>query len=702
MAEVIGITQRKRHDTNQPDQLDRKRRCRRIGNRQSAIGNRQSAIGNRQSAIGNRQSAIGNRQSAIGNRQSAIGNRQSAIPLLCLIFCAALLTSGSQNATAANASVSVIPAQAGINNPLVIPAQTGIQTQTQPRHSRAEGAGIQHSRESAPALAGVKAGIQLRVLPLQLLDNRYRDYVGFPPLLRSGENDGKSFSNFYRASQIKLFSALDNALSQKAEDTLSEFAAVKKAEVNFQTPLGNRQGQLGINLIGAFAEKHNNAFGWQVRVYGGEKSSKGANAGIFYRRFNGDILFGGNVFLDYEDNDLGTFSRYSIGGEAQNKYGSFAANYYVPITDEKRKDGGVIFSRKGYDAKLRLNIPNAKFLKAAIDYYNFGEEHGAESDDGFRYGAEAHLIPGLRLGLFYDDGGEELGGEVSYIHTIGEVQQSQTTNEQWTPDLFAAVSREHSQRIVSVKMVSVNVDNSPSYQSAVNQVEFGTAATLGAVNIPAGFAASAMISAISPPTGFMINGNNLIWQPAALGSLTLSIVVSDTAMPPSQTATLLITAASYQVQASVNAVLRLMDTDINVLVSTTNKLLVTLPPANTTRPFVLTILFQLIAHHVEVLTIITDVNNRAIVGMAQFPAQFFAGPLPNSITLTIIESSEERMTVFAQAVMPFDMPGFSPLSFPLMAELALAKNLRNALTIPPHFPFIRRKGFAANPPPLIF
>ena len=539
-------------------------------------------------------------------------------------------------------------------------------------------------------------------MPLRLLDNRYRDYVGFPPLLRSGENDGKSFSDFYRASQIELFFALDNALSQKAEDTLNQFAAVKKAEVNFQTSLGNRKGQLGINLIGAFAERQNNAFGWQVRVYGAQQDGKGFNAGVFYRRLSGDILFGANAFVDYENHKLGNFYRYSIGGEAQNRYGSFAANYYIPLTDEKRKDGGVIFSRKGYDAKLRLNIPNAKFLKAAIDYYDFGDEYGAESDDGLRYGAELQPTPALRFGIFYDSGGEELGGEVSYTHTIGEVQQAQTTNEQWTPDLFAAVSREHSQRIVSV---SVNVSVaplSPSFQSAVNQVEFGTAATLGAVNIPAGFAANAMISAISPPTGFMINGNNLIWQPAALGSLTLSIVVSDTAMPPSQTATLLITAASYQVQASVNAVLRLMDTDINVLVSTTNKLLVTLPPANTTRPFVLTILFQLIAHHVEVLTIITDVNNRAIVGMAQFPAQFFAGPLPNSITLTIIESSEDRMTVFAQAVMPFDIPGFSLLSFPLMAELALAKNPRNALTIPPHFPFIRRKGFAANPPPLIF
>ena len=238
--------------------------------------------------------------------------------------------------------------------------------------------------------------------------------------------------------------------------------------MQLQTTLGNRKGQLGINLIGAFAESQNHGIGWQVRVYGGEKSSKGANAGIFYRRFNGDILFGGNVFLDYEDNDLGcAFSRYSIGGELQNQYGSFAANYYVPITDEKRKDGGVIFSRKGYDAKLRLNIPNAKFLKAAVDYYNFGDEHGAESDDGFRYGAEAHLIPGLRIALLYDNGEEELGGEVSYIHTIGEVQQAQTANEQWTPDLFAAVSREHSQRIERIISVSVQAIAEPQIRTSV-------------------------------------------------------------------------------------------------------------------------------------------------------------------------------------------------------------------------------------------
>ena len=50
---------------------------------------------------------------------------------------------------------------------------------------------------------------------------------------------------------MELLSALDNVLSQKAEDTLTEFAAVKKADVQLQTQLGNRQGQIAANIIGA-------------------------------------------------------------------------------------------------------------------------------------------------------------------------------------------------------------------------------------------------------------------------------------------------------------------------------------------------------------------------------------------------------------------------------------------------------------------
>ena len=370
-----------------------------------------------------------------------IGNRQSAIPLLCLIFCAALLTSGSQNATA-ETSHSVIPAvaQAGINNSPVIPAQAGIQTQTQTRHSRPAGAGIQHSRESAPALAGAKAGIQLRVLPLQLLDNRYRDYVGFPPLLRSGENDGKSFSDFYRASQIELFSALDNVLSQKAEDTLTEFAAVKKADIQLQTPLGNRKAQIGINIMGAFAESQSSAFGWQVRAFGGKDNIGGANAGVFFRRVDGETLYGINTFADYESGKYGDFLRYGIGGELQNPFAAFAINYYLPITDDKHTGSTVAFSQKGYDANLRINIPQLDGLKVRGDYYHFDGKYGGEDDKGFRYGLEVQPINDLRIGVFYDDGGEEFGGNIAYTYNFG-IPQKRESKIAFSPDLFSPQNR---------------------------------------------------------------------------------------------------------------------------------------------------------------------------------------------------------------------------------------------------------------------
>ena len=569
---------------------------------------------------------------------------------------------------------------------------------------------------------------------------------------------GDSFATFYRASQIRIFSALDNALSQKAEETLTEFAAVKNAEVNFQTSLGNRQGQLGINLIGAFAESQNHGIGWQVRVYGGEKSSKGANAGIFYRRFNGDILFGGNAFVDYENHKLGNFSRYSIGGEVQNRYGSFAANYYVPITKEKRKDGGVIFSRKGYDAKLRLDIPNAKFIKAAVDYYNFGNENGSESDNGLRYGAELQPTPALRIGIFYDDGEEELGGEVSYTHTIGEVQQAQTTNEQWTPDLFAAVSREHSQRIVSVNVdnspsfsyrsvnlvrpttatigtvnipagyappsaslsvsipantgfsvaanggiviatiaanatigmtaatisinanvatyatafiISLNVSRAsspPSFQSALGTVEVGASATVGILNIPRGFFDNTpAINPLSP--GLTANGNTLIWQPTTRGLQNLSVEVSGA--PSSQNATLTIAAAGYERLASVQATLHLDFGGVDaVVVSTQIGFFITLPPPGANPPFVVTVSEGAMPRTAVVLSVIR--SNLLMIGhTTSFRAIDMR--LQSSYTITIVVGSEENeMTLYAQAVMPFDMPGFSPPPFPQVPKLAFA------------------------------
>ena len=235
-------------------------------------------------------------------------------------------------------------------------------------------------------------------------------------------------------------------LSQKAEETLTEFAAVKKADVQLQTQLGNRKGQIAANIIGAFAESQNSTFGWQVRAYGAENDTKGANAGIFFRRLDGESLYGINSFADYEKGDYGEFLRYGIGGELQNRYVAFAANLYLPITDDKHTGSTVAFSQKGYDANLRINIPQLDGLKVRADYYHFDGKYGGENDNGFRYGLELQPIANLRIGAFYDDGGEKFGGDIAYIYNISPPQKRELN---FAPDLFSPIVREYSQRIIT-------------------------------------------------------------------------------------------------------------------------------------------------------------------------------------------------------------------------------------------------------------
>ena len=253
---------------------------------------------------------------------------------------------------------------------------------------------------------------------------------------------------------MELFSTLDNALSQKAEDTLTEFAAVKKADIQLQTQLGNRKGQIAAQVIGAFAESQNSAFGWQVRAFGAENDTKGANAGIFFRRLDGESLYGINTFADYEDGKYGDFLRYGIGGELQNRFAAFAINYYLPITDDKGRGATVAFSQKGFDANLRIAIPRLDFLKVRADYYLFDGKYGGEDDKGFRYGLELQPISNLRIGAFYDDGGEKFGGDIAYIYNFGirQLSQKRESTADFSPDLFSPVLREYSQRIMTAQL----------------------------------------------------------------------------------------------------------------------------------------------------------------------------------------------------------------------------------------------------------
>ena len=104
---------------------------------------------------------------------------------------------------------------------------------------------------------------------------------------------------------------------------------VRRARVDFQSPLGGRKGQLGIDAAGALRERDDDVIGWQLRAYGGENNAAGGNAGLFWRVAEGEHLFGGNLFADYEEDDEdGGFWRWSLGAEWKSRYGELSANHY--------------------------------------------------------------------------------------------------------------------------------------------------------------------------------------------------------------------------------------------------------------------------------------------------------------------------------------------------------------------------------------
>ena len=398
---------------------------------------------------------------------------------------------------------------------------------------------------------------------------------------------------------MELFSTLDNALSQKAEETLNQFAAVKKADVQLQTQLGNRKAQIGINVIGAFAESQSSAFGWQVRAFGAENNSKGANAGIFFRRVDGETLYGINSFVDYEDGDYGEFLRYGIGGELQNRYAAFAMNYYLPITDDKHNGSTVAFSQKGYDANLRINIPQLDFLKVRADYYYYDGDYGVEDDNGFRYGLELQPINDLRIGVFYDDGEQKFGGDIVYVYNFG-IPQKRESKVAFSPDLFSPVLREYSQRIMTAQLGP--------------QLRFIT-------------------TAISVMTARIITPERVFTTAMTMAGMTTILTTETPTMTASRMAS---------VQATV-----LLDGSTNnaAVVSTFSRFFITLTPVNTIPPFALTI-SRNVDQAFRVLVLMTIRGNpNFTVGLDTPLNQIYVIMQLRNFTITIVQGSEEFISV---------------------------------------------------------
>lgn len=342
----------------------------------------------------------------------------------------------------------------------------------------------------------------------------------------ANNNGGDAFDNLYKDAQLRLLSSLDDAFSAYATDALGARASIKSAGVRFQSALGGRKSQLGADIVGALREAEDEigkyGIGWQAHVYAAEESNKGASGGLFYRRMQGDILYGVNAFADYENHNYGDFFRYGFGGEVQNRHIKLAANYYIPIDSKKRLSetlaGGAVlaYSREGYDANIQIAIPGARYVRAEAGYYRFDGIHQAAADTGFRYGGVLSPGMGVEAKVFYDGGGEELGGELSWRHVIGAPPQPAPDINIIAADIFAPVNREHSQRIALVTAAGP-----PPVRLADSLVfTIGVQGALGSIVLEGG-------SVVGIPDGVSINGNVLLLSAGASGARALTLTVAN-------------------------------------------------------------------------------------------------------------------------------------------------------------------------------
>ena len=420
----------------------------------------------------------------------------------------------------------------------------------------------------------------------------------------------------------------------------------------------------------------------------------GANAGVFFRRLENEWLYGLNVFADYESGKYGEFFRYGIGGELQNPFSALAVNYYLPITDDKRQGQLVAFSQKGIDVNLRVAIPQMDFLKVRADYYLFDGKYGGEDDKGFRYGLELQPINDLRIGVFYDDGGEKFGGDIAYVYNFGNRQSSQKRESEFAPDLFSPILREYSQRIMTAQLGP--------------QLRFIT-------------------TAISVMTATIITPERVFTTPMTMAGMTAT------------TRNVIMTMTASRM-ASVQITIQLDATNLQVVVTTSVRFLITLPPEPVNRPLVLTLTRNLFVDSnggLAGIIIESNVNFGLTVG-----AETGLADEIGTYTLTVVEGSEQfvsvattltmttkmtaadvitetpmtiagmttttRLTFFATSTIGAEIttgaakvdsplpPSFPPLSFPpsspIMVSYGLAKNGDSwipAMVIPAFAPFPR-------------
>lgn len=236
-------------------------------------------------------------------------------------------------------------------------------------------------------------------------------------------------------------------------------AFLRNVEVDIQSGLGMRLGHVGLNFLGALRDTGKDAVAWQLRGYWGEDERAGANAGLIYRRVLGDVLVGGNVFIDYETHNVADFYRLGLGGEFRSPWVDIFSNIYnglsgdVELVDARQ----YVYTADGFDVEINAHSPDINWLVAAATYYTFEGKYGNPDDSGVRGGIKIKTpqYPFV-IEAYYDDSdidGGNWGGGITYTYSLGKswlsVQRTRTISPQ--DFFFVPVSREYTQRLRQVE-----------------------------------------------------------------------------------------------------------------------------------------------------------------------------------------------------------------------------------------------------------
>ena len=265
---------------------------------------------------------------------------------------------------------------------------------------------------------------------------------------------------------VGMADVLTDNIFQAGEDQVGGLSFIRSLDWDYQTELGDRPWQLGVNAIGSLREADDDVILWQLRGFTAKDSKGGANAGLIYRWAQEDTaMFGVNTFLDFEAHDRGDFLRWSVGGEVRTEWIDLYGNRYMAITDPRlQSDKTYAYTKDGLDLEAAFHVPDMRWVSGYIKYYLW-EGKGKDpktrlnnpDDKGFVYGVRVSppMAENLRLELELDDqdGGDlDVGGRISYRHEFGGVPagtRAASTDSSFDPRdyFFDAVRREYAQRI---------------------------------------------------------------------------------------------------------------------------------------------------------------------------------------------------------------------------------------------------------------